>query len=957
MSDKITLGSLNEENVKNNNIIPFLKSLGFDESNLSFEDKFEIQWGRHREEIKKDSREGNPRLDILVKENGENRFVIEVKKDGKKLEDEDKWQAISYARLILPSLCPFAILTNGSETRIFDAYTGEDLTEKGIKESRYVKSGYHLELDYEIQNEAISKLVTLSYHNLENLCKYQVEDTMSRLKTKTKSELKNYIPEVFVPRNQILSAFSDFLASSKTCFIINGPSGLGKTNIMCNLAERSLTNNPVLFFVASQITTNIDNCLADEFNWNFSTHKHPEQYVKQLHSILEHHTKDLLVFLDAIDEWPLDNAEVRLSEFVSRIKGKRIRLIVTCKNSRIGSFLQSKAIPLALSQNSFTIDGNDPPSVTLDRFEDHEVKEAAALCKNYFGFTNEINGRTLDGCKDPSLLRAISETYAGKEVPSELNSIMIYQKYLEIKLEKSNGNKSRILEHITKITKAMFDEHCDEIYEADLGSIDIDSHQYCIDYGIITVWPDNKGRNKLKFVSEGLRNFIIANHQERLDNLKEQELEEFARKHISSLCGREFLSWYNSTAKPYAGQVLTKVIEVGDQERAREYARKIIEIVQNDFPHIWKQSFASKESANLLVLYNDERNFVTEYGFYSIPDKESELIWLRKKDWSPYTDDKIIQLMTKYGVNTLTASSQDFTKVSTESYAYSTVFELVKKYLKSRKLDESNNFGIAVEKFFSMLPKCTFLFGLPNYHENYLKEVLPLDVKLIKDYFKMFATGFNDKQNTLVSTGHGRDSTLTLEEISQILETISNNVKSIESTLLPLGDEKEFPQWYTINRAQDYSRNGILEYCGLFFRTVLDEYKVLVESNFPTIKDSLETYQNLPAYVIGQIHKSVRSNKADGMMYAILKNPKQENEIEILDYDQDKIKVDYVEGIQIETKYGNIHTTGFTSDMALDHLFTPYNETGPFRNCPVTNMVYDLLDHDLGKLYGDKYKR
>ena len=111
---------MNEENVKNNVILPFLQKLGFDKANLSFEDSFEIRWGHKKDTIDSKKNARSSRSDILVKENGTPLFVIETKKDEADLTEDDKWQSISYARLMLPSLCPYAVLTNGKETKIYD---------------------------------------------------------------------------------------------------------------------------------------------------------------------------------------------------------------------------------------------------------------------------------------------------------------------------------------------------------------------------------------------------------------------------------------------------------------------------------------------------------------------------------------------------------------------------------------------------------------------------------------------------------------------------------------------------------------------------------------------------------------------------------------------------------------------------------------------------------------------
>ena len=107
---------MNEENVKNKVIVPFLNSIGFTENNLSYEDSFTIKLGKNIIN-KKDYISG--RLDILVKVDNTPFLLWEMKKEGLEITDEEVGQAISYARLTEP-ITPFTIVSNGIDTKIFN---------------------------------------------------------------------------------------------------------------------------------------------------------------------------------------------------------------------------------------------------------------------------------------------------------------------------------------------------------------------------------------------------------------------------------------------------------------------------------------------------------------------------------------------------------------------------------------------------------------------------------------------------------------------------------------------------------------------------------------------------------------------------------------------------------------------------------------------------------------------
>jgi hypothetical protein len=81
--------------------LPFLQDLGFDLSEISFEDRFTIRLGRSKSKLE--------RSDILIKRNGINLFVIELKNESVTITQDDIDQGISYARLLPDNIPPFTM--------------------------------------------------------------------------------------------------------------------------------------------------------------------------------------------------------------------------------------------------------------------------------------------------------------------------------------------------------------------------------------------------------------------------------------------------------------------------------------------------------------------------------------------------------------------------------------------------------------------------------------------------------------------------------------------------------------------------------------------------------------------------------------------------------------------------------------------------------------------------------
>lgn len=148
---------MNEEEIRSKILLPFLKDLGFELTDISLETRFTIRLGKSKHKV--------GRSDILCKRDGRNLFVIELKNNSVTINQRDIVQGISYARLLPDNIAPFTIVSNGVTIRIFDSISREELTNSKISErSEYWKSGFTLssEIDLKIRYEALTNFVSFA---------------------------------------------------------------------------------------------------------------------------------------------------------------------------------------------------------------------------------------------------------------------------------------------------------------------------------------------------------------------------------------------------------------------------------------------------------------------------------------------------------------------------------------------------------------------------------------------------------------------------------------------------------------------------------------------------------------------------------------------------------------------------------------------------------------------------
>lgn len=100
---------LSEDDIRTKVVYQWLKDCGFSTADIWIEYSINIRIGKGIKTI-------NSRADVLVKStNGLNLLIVEVKRPDHPLDEQDKKQALSYARSLAEGgIAPFTILTNGN---------------------------------------------------------------------------------------------------------------------------------------------------------------------------------------------------------------------------------------------------------------------------------------------------------------------------------------------------------------------------------------------------------------------------------------------------------------------------------------------------------------------------------------------------------------------------------------------------------------------------------------------------------------------------------------------------------------------------------------------------------------------------------------------------------------------------------------------------------------------------
>src|SRR6218665_520216 len=263
MSDNLLI---NEEEIRGKLILPFLKDLGFDDSEISLERSFSIRLGKTEKTIR-------GRSDILCRRNGKNLFIIELKKDSITITEEDIAQGISYARLLCDNIAPFTIISNGQTTKIFDTISRVELTGTRIAEqSAFWRNDCTLSAseDLNIRYLALKNFISFSDENLKQFCLDQVKGRMGTIIGAYNDPSVKYSNELHRKRVKLQDEFMNFVKTDKSVFGVSGPAGVGKTSTMCALALQYTESHFVFFYNGSLMRTSPLELISQDLNGVFS---------------------------------------------------------------------------------------------------------------------------------------------------------------------------------------------------------------------------------------------------------------------------------------------------------------------------------------------------------------------------------------------------------------------------------------------------------------------------------------------------------------------------------------------------------------------------------------------------------------------------------------------------------------------------------------------------------------
>jgi hypothetical protein len=383
----------------------------FKEVNVVHQESFSIQFGHHNVSIDLKAPSEYPVraiFDILLTIDVKNVILLELKKEGQSLTNDNVDQAISYARLTNP-MPPITLVSNGSDNWFYNTYTKERLDVTNIDIAfiqKLTDNSFQLALnDFK---DAIGVLLNKDDKLFSNVIN-QISELKFRRLTGELNDFNKPICLNFNIERKIVSEIQTHLSQEVHLVGIIGSAFSGKTNVLYQFFDRTKSdNNYLLYFDGSDHNYSILQQLANHFTENAKILITKDKIREWLISSLVNNVdKNFYVLLDNFNNDIPEIIKSEILELIDIFKGVNQHIVYT-----IDEF-NYKKIAYVENRRYKTIIGEQSRIVKLDELTDDEYELANRLLYENFSIVIENGGHYTPEYREPRILRHLANIYRG----------------------------------------------------------------------------------------------------------------------------------------------------------------------------------------------------------------------------------------------------------------------------------------------------------------------------------------------------------------------------------------------------------------------------------------------------------------------------------------------------------------------------------------------------------------
>jgi len=316
------------------------------------------------------------RSDILLVHNGQPLAVLELKRPGLSLHDDDRLQGLSYARLMEP-WPPLVIVTNGQTIKLFSVFTGAPWTPSNVSEETFnelITSSGKLAADS--MRNAVETLIGPTSATWTSIVRSITEHTLKSL-TGPWEDLRAPFPDRLIFPRKATAYVTHLLEKRTRGVILTGAPLSGKSNVLRHLviAAGDDEKRAVLLLDGNSsqqgILQTLANGMTSAFGWSMTRDDVRSWLMK-----LSRTDRGPMLTL-AIDGGDPSLLRPELDEFTSASYGDRLQIVIAVDDGA------AEMLTTASSGRQETQFGRLAEIAPIGPLDDDEFEQAGRVLHHY----------------------------------------------------------------------------------------------------------------------------------------------------------------------------------------------------------------------------------------------------------------------------------------------------------------------------------------------------------------------------------------------------------------------------------------------------------------------------------------------------------------------------------------------------------------------------------------------
>lgn len=357
-----------------------------DRRSIRHQTTFSLTFGRKKIEIAgKQASRAEARADILLYEGDRPIAVLELKRPGIPLTDNDNAQGLSYARLLNPSP-PLVIVTNGAELQIIETHSGHSWQPKARTEQAFyaLMTSATRAATADIKR-AVDTLMGTNSSVWRSAIRQTTSEILAELSASEENPSRTFARGFLFPRKATASVLTHVL-NNERLILLEGPPLAGKSSVLREIVLRT-NSQPALasLYIESGSGCDILQSLSDTLSRSLEWPVTRDEARVWLKLISQDADNKLLLLVDGFSAGD-DDGRREIEDLSSLTDGQGLSIIVAVDD------VPADSLTTAPNRRGLSVIGRRTKRVKLEALDDQEFQRAQQiLMKQRFSFQPGAN--------------------------------------------------------------------------------------------------------------------------------------------------------------------------------------------------------------------------------------------------------------------------------------------------------------------------------------------------------------------------------------------------------------------------------------------------------------------------------------------------------------------------------------------------------------------------------------